>query len=245
MKFVYYTNKELITKGYESVTNGFLLDSNIEYQSYKFDNDDDIKTYILANDTRSIFIIENSLLINAQGIINYIREERKDYQSYIIVINFNNDCSLQEFNILTTVIEGCNLPTNLIMTVKELTKMYLHDSNIFWFKQNGVLFFIPLSNIVCIEKLPNSKYIQIICKNKKYTIKDTLNNVRTKLNDNFIMVHRSVCVNIKEIETYDYVNGIIKFTNDYQTTMISRDKKKELLKVLTKQDKFSTKQGTK
>ena len=56
------------------------------------------------------------------------------------------------------------------------------------------------------------------------------------------MVHRSVFVNIKEIKTYDHVNGIMSFTNHHQTSMISRDKKKELLKVLTEQDINFTKQ---
>ena len=59
------------------------------------------------------------------------------------------------------------------------------------------------------------------------------------------MVHRSVFVNIKEIKTYDHVNGIISFTNHHQTSMISRDKKKELLKALTEQDIISTIQNYK
>ena len=245
MDFIILGSSEKNIKGYEGVISESLLGSKIEYHSYKFDDINNMKEYVENNRTRNIYIIENNSLINAELIVDYIRKERDDYQSYIIIINFEKGFELPKYNVMTTILESYNMPTYLVMTIKELNKMYIQDSSMFWFKQNGVLFLIPLSDIVCIEKLQNSKYTQIICKNKKYIIKETLNNIKTKLNENFIMVHRSVFVNIKEIKTYDHVNGIISFTNHHQTSMISRDKKKELLKVLTEQDINFTKQGTK
>jgi DNA-binding LytR/AlgR family response regulator len=232
-------------KKYESIISESLLSSKLEYHSYKFNDINNMKEYAENNKTKNIYIIENNQTINTESIVDYIRKEKNDYQSYIIIINFDKNFKLSRYNIMTTIIESNNMPTNLMITIKELKNMYLQDSNMFYFKQNGVLFLVPLSDIVCIEKLQNSKYTQITCKNRKYVIKETLNNIKTRLNKNFIMVHRSVFVNIKEIKTYDHVNGIISFTNHHQTSMISRDKKKELLKVLTEQDIISTKQGTK
>lgn len=245
MNFVILGSSNQSIKGYESVISESLLGSKLEYHSYKFDDINNMKEYVENNRTKNIYIIENNQLANTESIVDYIRKERNDYQSYIIIINFDKNFKLPRYNVMTTILESYNMPTNLVMTIKELNNMYLQDSSMFWFKQNGVLFLVPLSDIVCIEKLQNSKYTQIICKNRKYIIKETLNNIKTKLNENFIMVHRSVFVNIKEIKTYDHVNGIISFANHYQTSMISRDKKKELLKVLTEQDIISTKQGTK
>ena len=245
MNFVILGSSNQSIKGYESVISESLLDSKTEYHSYKFNDINNMKEYIENNRTKNIYIIENNQLANAESIVDYIRKEKNDYQSYIIIINFDKNFKLPRYNVMTTILENNNILTTLVTTIKELNKVYLPDSSMFGFKQNGVIFLVPLSDIVCIEKLQNSKYTQIICKNKKYIIKETLNNIKTKLNKNFIMVHRSVFVNIKEIKTYDHVNGIISFTNNHQTSMISRDKKKELLKVLAEQDIISTKQGTK
>lgn len=245
MNFVILGSSNQSIKGYESVISESLLDSKTEYHSYKFNDINNMKEYIENNRTKNIYIIENNQLANAESIVDYIRKEKNDYQSYIIIINFDKNFKLPRYNVMTTILENNNILTTLVTTIKELNKVYLQDSSMFGFKQNGVIFLVPLSDIVCIEKLQNSKYTQIICKNKKYIIKETLNNIKTKLNKNFIMVHRSVFVNIKEIKTYDHVNGIISFTNNHQTSMISRDKKKELLKVLAEQDIISTKQGTK
>lgn len=245
MDFIILSSSEQSIKGYEGVISESLLSSKIEYHSYKFDDINNMKEYVEKTKTKNIYIIENNSLIDAKLIVDYIRKERDDYQSYIIIINFAKGFELPMYNVMTTILESSNMLTSLVTTIKELNKVYLQDSNMFWFKQNGVLFLVPLSDIVCIEKLQNSKYTQIICKNRKYIIKETLNNIKTKLNKDFIMVHRSVFVNIKEISTYDHVNGIISFTNHHQTSMISRDKKKELLKILTEQDIISTKQGTK
>ena len=245
MDFIILSSSNQGLKGYEGVISESLLDSKLEYHSYKFDDINNMKEYVAQNKTKKIYIIENNSLIDAELIVDYIRKEINDYQSYIIIINFDDNFKLMRHNVMTTILESSNISTNLVTTIKELNNVYLQDTSMFWFKQNGVLFLVPLSDIVCIEKLQNSKYTQIICKNRKYIIKETLNHIMTKLNKNFIMVHRSVFVNIKEIKTYDHVNGIISFTNHYQTSMISRDKKKELLKVLTEQDIISTKQGTK
>ena len=243
MNFVILGSIEQDIKGYERVISESLLGSKIEYHSYKFDDINNMKKYVENNRTKNIYIIENNSLIDADLIVNYIRKERDDYQSYIIIINFKNNFELTKYNVMTTILGSYNMPTNLVTTIKELKKVYLQDSNMFWFKQNGVLFLVPLSDIVCIEKLQNSKYTQIICKNRKYIIKETLNNIKKKLNKDFMMIHRSVFVNIREIRIYDHVNGIISFTNHYQTNMIARDKKKELLKALTEQDIIYTKQG--
>lgn len=181
MDFIILGSSEKDIKGYEGVISESLLGSKIEYHSYKFDDINNMKEYVEKNRTKNIYIIENNSLVNAELIVDYIRKERDDYQSYIIIINFEKGFELPKYNVMTTILESYNMPTNLVMTIKELNKMYIQDSSMFWFKQNGVLFLIPLSDIVCIEKLQNSKYTQIICKNKKYIIKEKLNNIKQNL----------------------------------------------------------------
>ena len=66
-----------------------------------------------------------------------------------------------------------------------------------------------------------------------------------RLNKFFVLAHRSACVNINEIETYDYINGVITFATKKSFSQISRDKKKHLIEALTEQDEKFTKQGTK
>ena len=91
MNFVILGSIEQDIKGYERVISESLLGSKIEYHSYKFDDINNMKKYVENNRTKNIYIIENNSLIDAELIVNYIRKERDDYQSYIIIINFKNN----------------------------------------------------------------------------------------------------------------------------------------------------------
>ena len=146
---------------------------------------------------------------------------------------------------LTSIIEKDNLRLDLITIIKEILKVYEQDKNVIFIKENGVIYRLPFPNILYIEKLPNSKYCEVICKDQSYIVKENLNNLMNRLNKFFVLAHRSACVNINEIETYDYINGVITFATKKSFSQISRDKKKHLIEALTEQDEKFTKQGTK
>lgn len=68
-------------------------------------------------------------------------------------------------------------------------------------KEESVWVNIPLEEIVWIEALGD--YVNIHLKDKKHTVLTTMKTIESKLNDNFMRVHRSYIVNLSKITNLD------------------------------------------
>ena len=245
MYFIIVNSSEKDAKGYEQILNKVLLRVEMDYQFYKFEDINTVPDTLKYSSMSKIYVVENSNKIDSTEVIREIREKLNDYKSFIIIINFNKNLKLRNNEVLTSIIEKNNLRLDLITIIKEILKVYQQDKNVIFIKEDGVIYRLPFSNILYIEKLPNSKYCEIVCKDQSYVVKENLNNLMSRLNKFFVLAHRSACVNIDEIENYDYINGVITFANKKSFSQISRDKKKHLIEALTEQNKKITKQGTK
>ena len=245
MHFIFISSSDKDVKGYGQILNRVLLRVEMDYQFYKFDDINNVTDTLRYSSMSKIYVVENSNKIDSREVVRVIRENFNDYKSFIIIINFNKNLKLRKHEVLTSIIEKDNLRLDLITIIKEILKVYEQDKNVIFIKENGVIYRLPFSNILYIEKLPNSKYCEVICKDQSYIVKENLNNLMNRLNKFFVLAHRSACVNINEIETYDYINGVITFATKKSFSQISRDKKKHLIEALTEQDEKFTKQGTK
>lgn len=68
-------------------------------------------------------------------------------------------------------------------------------------KEESVWVNIPLEEVVWIEALGD--YVNINLKDKKHTVLTTMKTIESKLNDNFMRVHRSYIVNLSKITNLD------------------------------------------
>lgn len=105
----------------------------------------------------------------------------------------------------------------------------------FKFTYNNELFQIPYKEILYFEKDLNNNYTTIITKNKPFKIKQSITKIETELLSvpYFFKTHQSCIVNLENIESVDFTNNTIHFAN-YQTDLLSRNKKKILKEKITK-----------
>lgn len=103
------------------------------------------------------------------------------------------------------------------------------NSNKLLFTVNKSIISIEYRNILYIAKSRNT--CEITCKNKIYTIYDTLNNIEMKLNDNFYRCHQSYIVNLMNVYQYGNGNYIMR---DGKEIPISRVNRKEAKKIFVK-----------
>ena len=97
------------------------------------------------------------------------------------------------------------------------------------YEYNHTYYKVEYRQIVYIEKEPDSKRCIIRTKEDKQLIPGTLNEVYEKLDDRFFKVHKSLIVNLDEIQRYEIRKNKLTFKNGEHTHLISRNHKKELI----------------
>lgn len=59
-------------------------------------------------------------------------------------------------------------------------------------------------------------------------INDTLENIKSKLNDKFIYSHKSYILNTKRVSVLDWKNNDVIFDNGVKANILSKSRRKEL-----------------
>ena len=101
------------------------------------------------------------------------------------------------------------------------------------FQYSGELYQIPYSDILYIEKNVDNSYSTIVTKDSEIEIKKLIGALEEELKEDnrFYRTHRSCIVNIDNITSVELRDCIIHFGNK-NTTLLSRDKKNGLKKML-------------
>ena len=97
------------------------------------------------------------------------------------------------------------------------------------YEYNHICHKIDFRHIISIEKEQDSKRCIIHTTYGNKTIAGSLNSVLKLLDKRFMKIHRSVIVNIDQIESYDASKNKLIFKDGTHTHLIARDKKKELM----------------
>ena len=98
------------------------------------------------------------------------------------------------------------------------------------FEYNHIFHKIEFRDIVNIEKEQDSKRCIIRTTYGTIYMPGTLNDIISKLDDRFLKVHRSLIVNKDKIVKYSPKLNKLEFNDGSFTHLISRRKKKELMK---------------
>ena len=97
------------------------------------------------------------------------------------------------------------------------------------YEYNYVVHKIEFRHIICIEKEQESKRCIIRTTYGNFVIPKTLSEIHKMLDGRFLKIHRSLIVNLDQIEQYEIKTSEITFKNGTKTHMVARDKKKELI----------------
>lgn len=231
---------KLITKSREIIAKLF-IEKDIPYKCYRFNkNDEELEKYISNKNENDIYVIIDSKNIDSNNIIDKIRNKYHNIAPFIIVICLHDK---EKIKILKS---KRFYNTEIITEIKEYEKRVIEvlndvlcyldeDKKCLIQKKNKMIYKIPFSDILYIEKEANSKIINIHCKTEILKFYACLNEIKNMLDTSFRQTHRSFIVNMSNVASLNMENGLVKFNNNQKEYLISRSYKKSLRNDITKQ----------
>ncbi len=184
----------------------------------------DIKIYILDLE-----------LPNKSGI-DIAREIRKvDWDSIIIILTSHNEMELSVLKQKLLIFDFISKFEDYEKRIEETVKMVVNKVNarrIISFRCNKEIHHVKLDNIIYIYKDNATDKTTIVTTDNEYSIRDSLSSIASKLDSRFYQSHRACYINTDKIESVDFKNSIIYFTNDTNIDYLSRNYKKGLRNLL-------------
>jgi len=226
-KFVRELNEKLISRIAMPYDFNYVINSFDKY-SIKLKNlintPSDIKIYILDLE-----------LPNKSGI-DIAREIRKvDWDSIIIILTSHDEMELSVLKQKLLIFDFISKFEDYEKRIEETVKMVVNKVDarkIISFKCNKEIHHVKLDNIVYIYRDNATDKTTIITTDNEYSIRDSLSSIVSKLDSRFYQSHRACYINMDKIESVDFKNSIVYFTNDTSTDYLSRNYKKGLRNLL-------------
>ena len=235
MNFIVCEDEPVLAKHYKNIIDNFMMNYDLEYDYYEFDGYGVEFKKIAEKDLGHKIYILDVKTKEGSGIntARMIREEYNDWVSMIIIITsfpeYKYEIIGKRLMLLDFVSKLDKPEKRLVEDLKICMQNFGTKFNSLRFKYKGIVQVVDLSEIIYIEKEQDSKRCIIHTTNKNYYILGTLNEFYKKVDKRFIKSHRSLIVNINQIDYFDSKNNQLFFKNKESTFLISRDKKKEMI----------------
>ena len=213
----------------------FMMNYDIDYKIHEYSGyTREFNDYASKDDGFKIYLLD-IIMKEGSGIdaSRMIREKYDDWNSIIIIITSHQEYKYEALSSRLYLLDFINklnrfektLRDDLLIAMKHYDRRY----KTLGYEYNHTYYRIELKQIIWIEKEPDSKRCIIKTTYGNSYIPGTLNQVKSKLDDRFIKIHRSLIINKDKVVKYDRKNNEIEFTDGTHTTNVARDKKKELL----------------
>lgn len=162
-----------------------------------------------------------------------IREKYEDWDSIILIVTSHEEFRYEAlgnrlylFNFLNKL---NNFDNNLEYDLKNILKKYNKHSKGITIEYDREIYKVELRDIIYIEKEIDSKKCIIVTTYGERYIQSSLKDLYKKLNEDFMKVSRSLIINIKKVKGYNPKTNTVYFTNNFNSTLVSRESKKELI----------------
>lgn len=168
-----------------------------------------------------IYVLDIELL-NSSGIdiANYIRDY--DDTSEIIMCSFHNELEYKvlksKLKILDFVSKYDNAYVNLTNLILEVFNK--HSRKVLKITDKGAILFIVMKDILYISKEKNTRKCVIKTSSNEYLVNKNLEEIKQKLNSDFIQVSRNCIVNQNNVEEYNFKDSKIKFKNGKEIDVV-------------------------
>lgn len=214
----------------------FMMNYDIDYKIHEYSRySKKFEDYVKIEDGFKIYLLD---IVTQEGsgidAARMIREKYDDWNSIIIIITSHQEYKYEALSSRLYLLDfinkldsfNKNLKDDLLIAMKHYDKRYKTLS----YEYNHIYHKVELRNIVWIEKEPDSKRCIIKTKSGEKIIPGTLSSIYAKLDSRFLKTHKSLIINLDEIKRYEIKRNKLTFKNGEHTHLISRDKKKELIK---------------
>lgn len=235
INFIVCDDKRDFGKYVKKVITNFMMNYEEDYQLYYFSGYNDSFHELVKKDIGFRVYILDIMTDEGSGIdaAREIREKYDDWSSIIIIVTSHEEYRFEALSnrlyLMDFINKLSNCENNIIDALTRVMKSYNCRHKSLGFEYNHTYHKIDFKDIICIEKEQDSKRCLIKTIYGESVIPGTLNDVLKKLDERFLKVHRSLIINIDNLESYDSKKNLLTFKNGTTSYLVSRDKKKELI----------------
>lgn len=217
----------------------FMMKSDVEYKIKQFKGyGKEFEDYVKEEKKSHIYFLDiKTECGSGLDAARYIREEREDWTSIIVMITAFSEYRYEAVTNRLYLLDFINKLDHCKKKIKEdleiILKQYTDKEKCLVYEYKYVVEKIEYRYILYIEKEIGSKYSIIHSENGNKKIQKTIKELEEELDERFLKIHRSIIVNTDKIKKYDRKKNEILLENGEKIDMISREKKKELIEIVT------------
>jgi two-component system response regulator AgrA len=208
----------------EHLVSSYMMKNKIEYRTHVFNDYDD--KFIKIVETKmpfKIYILDiETPTRSGIDIARIIR--KKDVDSVLIFLTGHQELSQivikNDFLFLSFINKFDNCQTHLNKALDKALKIFKVKQTI-RFKDNGILYAIPLEDILYITRDSIDRRTIIVTDYNEFKVSKNLSYLESMLNDNFVKTHRACLINKKRVVSYNSSKRIAFFDNGTSTDLIS------------------------
>lgn len=234
VNFIIYEDNKTLSETYNNVIRQVMGKHDNLYKVYQFYKySSDLLKTISSLDGPKIYVLD--IQVPGKSGLDFAREIRasKDFNSQIIIVTAHKELLENSFNnrslVLNLISKYDNCQEQLYLM---LMQAFLNVCNkkSYTFKNNGLICNLPYEEILYIYIDQETEAVKLVTLNSSYELRHSITKVYKELDDpRFLKIHQSCIVNVQNIRQVDFVNRIVYFDNGINTSLFSRNYKKDLL----------------
>ena len=236
INFIICEDELVLQKEYKKKIDCFMMKHDIDYECILFtEYNKDFRNIAKKDIGFKVYLLD---IVTKKGsgldAARLIREEYDDWSSMIMIITSHNEYKYEALGKRLMLVDFINKLDNYEEKLNDALSVCIKNYNkkpaSLKYIYKGMAHNIELRKIVYIEKEPDSKVCKIHTTSNTYLIPGSIKSISKILDDRFYKCHRSIIVNIEQIEFYSMKDNKIIFKNKQELQDISRDTKKELMR---------------
>ncbi len=211
--YIYYNNFENAST-LKKICSTFLMNSNSDCDIFCVNSLEELKSMVTSN--VALYFVEDyshleltAEIIHNRNLLNYIVIVLENHLDLITVIKPN----VRPSGVLVKPIQKESINQILTDTSRDLEKFSKKDyTNVYKFKIKSKEYVIPMDDIVYFETRDKKTYLNTL--SNEFGFYEPLDEVFSKLPQNFLKVHRSFIVNLDKVVSVDYHSNIITLNSE-------------------------------
>lgn len=213
-----------------SATHKALGNFDIEYKICKYlSYCDEMQKDIDDKINKKIYILDIELP-NISGIQIADKIRTDDWDSIIIFVTSHPECKNDIFYARLMAYDYISkystYDKRLQQSIEKAAKI-VGKKRVFSYKHNRTIYRIELDNILYIERINGTKKCIIYTETgHEYEISGNMQDILDKLDESFVLSHKSCIININKVKFVDYNSNTITLTNGEVIDKLSHRKRK-------------------
>jgi len=217
LKIIVYEDNPVCLEKAISAVHKAMGPYNVDYRIGKYLNyNEELEKEVADEIHKKIYILDIELPeVSGLELAEKIREN--DWNSIIIFVTSHPECKDDIFYsrlmALDYISKYSSYDKRLQQSIEKAVKI-LDKKRVLSYKFNHILYRIELDDILYIEKIQNTKKCMIYTESgNEYEISGTMKEILEKLDESFVLSHKSCIINLNKIKTADIQNGYISLIN--------------------------------